>query len=446
MTRPSAAGREGKNNRMRSTLFHIPLEVAGMPLFGFGLLLAVWAVFSVVVLAVLIRRQGFNADTQSYLPILAMFGLVILFLPKIADPAGLPIRGFGLMLLLAVVSGVGLAMHRARQMKVDPELILSLAFWLFSFGIIGARLFYVVQKWPTEFSGRYSGIELLFALVNVTQGGLVVYGSVIGAALGLLIFCRRNRLSLLALSDLIAPSLALGLALGRVGCFLNGCCFGGICDLPWAVQFPWQSPPHIRQVQQGQLDLFGMVVDGSPGAAPVIKAVVPGSLADAHGMKPGDRITHINGRPIAAVYDAQRELLEAASQPQLSIAIAGQAEPKQWIVPDPLPRSRPVHPAQLYSTVDALVLCLLLWAYYPFRRRDGEVTALLITIYPITRFLIEALRTDEPKNIFGMSISQNISLLLLALAAALWIYLWRQPAGTAFGQRIITSRPALAAR
>jgi phosphatidylglycerol:prolipoprotein diacylglycerol transferase len=350
------------------------------------------------------------------------------------------------MLLLAVVSGVGLAMHRARQMKVDPELILSLAFWLFSFGIIGARLFYVVQKWPTEFSGRYSGIELLFALVNVTQGGLVVYGSVIGAALGLLIFCRRNRLSLLALSDLIAPSLALGLALGRVGCFLNGCCFGGICDLPWAVQFPWQSPPHIRQVQQGQLDLFGMVVDGSPGAAPVIKAVVPGSLADAHGMKPGDRITHINGRPIAAVYDAQRELLEAASQPQLSIAIAGQAEPKQWIVPDPLPRSRPVHPAQLYSTVDALVLCLLLWAYYPFRRRDGEVTALLITIYPITRFLIEALRTDEPKNIFGMSISQNISLLLLALAAALWIYLWRQPAGTAFGQRIITSRPALAAR
>lgn len=431
---------------MRSTLFHIPLEVAGVPLFGFGLLLAVWAICSLVLLAVLWRRQGFNADTQSYLPILAMFGLVILFLPQIADPAGLPIRGFGLMLLLAVVSGVGLAMHRARQMKVDPELILSLAFWLFLFGIVGARLFYVVQKWPTEFSGRYSGSGLLFALVNVTQGGLVVYGSVIGAALGLWIFCRRYRVPLLALCDLIAPSLALGLALGRVGCFLNGCCFGGMCDLPWAVQFPWESPPHVRQVQQGQVDLFGMVIDGSLGGPPVIREVVPGSLADAHGMTAGMRITHIDGQPIGSVFDAQRALLAAGEGEKFSLAVAGEAEPQQWIVPDPLPRSRPVHPTQLYSTVDALILCLLLWAYYPFRRRDGEVTALLITIYPITRFLIEGLRTDEPKNILGMSISQNISLLLLGVAATLWLYLWRKPAGTEFGQQLFTGRAALAAR
>jgi phosphatidylglycerol:prolipoprotein diacylglycerol transferase len=430
---------------MRSTLFHIPLQVAGMPLFGFGLLLAVWAVASVILLAVLVRRQGFNADTQSYLPILGMFGLVILFLPMIADSAGLPIRGFGLMLLLAVVSGVALAMHRARQMKVDPELILSLAFWLFLFGIVGARLFYVVQKWP-EFRGRHAGgVDLLFALLNVTQGGLVVYGSVIGATIGLLIFCRRNRVSLLALCDLIAPSMALGLALGRVGCFLNGCCFGGICELPWAVEFPWQSPPHVRQVQQGQVDLFGMVIDGSPAAAPTIQKVVPGSLADVHGVKPGERILQINGQPIGNVYEAQRELFAAGERGELAIRMAGEAQAQAWALPAQLPRSRPVHPTQLYSTVDALILCLLLWVYYPFRRRDGEVIALLITIYPITRFLIEGLRTDEPKNILGMTISQNISLIVLAVAAALWIYLWRKPAGTAFGERLITARPALSA-
>jgi phosphatidylglycerol:prolipoprotein diacylglycerol transferase len=71
-----------------------------------------------------------------------------------------------------------------------------------------------------------------------------------------------------------------------------------------------------------------------------------------------------------------------------------------------------------------------LWAYFPFRRRDGEVIALLLTIHPITRFLLEIIRTDEPA-VFGtgLSISQNISVLLLATGIGLWWYLSRQPRG-----------------
>jgi phosphatidylglycerol:prolipoprotein diacylglycerol transferase len=89
-----------------------------------------------------------------------------------------------------------------------------------------------------------------------------------------------------------------------------------------------------------------------------------------------------------------------------------------------------VHPAQLYSAIDAGILAWLLWSYYPLRRRDGEATALLLTIHPVTRFLLEVIRTDEPA-VFGtgMSISQNISLLLLAAAGVLWWYLSRQPRG-----------------
>jgi phosphatidylglycerol:prolipoprotein diacylglycerol transferase len=88
------------------------------------------------------------------------------------------------------------------------------------------------------------------------------------------------------------------------------------------------------------------------------------------------------------------------------------------------PRSRPVHPTQLYSAVDAGLLGWLLWSYFPFRRRDGECIALLLTIHPITRFLLEIIRTDEPA-VFGtgLSISQNISVGLLACGAALWWYL-----------------------
>ena len=90
--------------------------------------------------------------------------------------------------------------------------------------------------------------------------------------------------------------------------------------------------------------------------------------------------------------------------------------------------SLPIHPAQIYSAVDALLLCLFLLAYYPYRRRDGEVFALMVTIHPIARFLQEIIRIDE-KAVFntGLSISQNISLLMLAGAIGLWIYLLQRP-------------------
>ena len=75
--------------------------------------------------------------------------------------------------------------------------------------------------------------------------------------------------------------------------------------------------------------------------------------------------------------------------------------------------SLPVHPTQLYSAIDGVLLLLLLSAYYPLRRRDGEVMALLMVTYPITRFLIEYLRNDEGIFWFGLTISQNISVFLL---------------------------------
>ena len=104
---------------------------------------------------------------------------------------------------------------------------------------------------------------------------------------------------------------------------------------------------------------------------------------------------------------------------------------------DPLPtKSLPVYPTQLYSTIDALIICLLLLAYDPFRRRDGELFAIMATIYPVTRFLIEILRTDEAAiRGTGMSISQNVSLLILLGTACLWYYLSKQPKGFAFGKK-----------
>ena len=99
-----------------------------------------------------------------------------------------------------------------------------------------------------------------------------------------------------------------------------------------------------------------------------------------------------------------------------------------WTI-DKLPiKSRPVHPTQIYSSINAALLCLVVWFAYPFRRRHGEILLLLLALYSITRFLLEAIRTDEAGQ-FGtsLSISQLVSFGVLALCIGLWLARLRQP-------------------
>ena len=429
---------------MRRILFHIPNYVPGteIPVFGFGLLFALWAVGSIALLAWLVRRQGFNAETRSYLPLLAVIGALVVFLmPRMTDDVGLPIPGFGVMLMLGFAAGVGLSCYRADRMGLHPDVILNMAFWMFVGGIVGARLFFIIQYWDNyrtdELGQTRTWRETLQSLVNVTQGGLVVYGSVIGAAVVLIFYFRKHRLPALALLDLIAPGAVLGLAIGRIGCLLNGCCFGGQCDpeLPWAVTFPWGSPPHQRQAERGDIYLHGLQLKSASAEEPyvVIARVEPDSPAVAAGLRRGMRIESIDGFPTKTLQSAYAALLRisgAGRRLEIDTVDKGTIA---WLLEGPAPRSLPVHPTQVYSAINAGLLCLFLLAYYPFRSRDGEVFALLITIYPVTRILLEIIRTDEPGR-FGtmLSISQIVSLAVLGLAIALWIYLIRfRPRGSA---------------
>ena len=450
---------------MRSTLFHIPAEVAGLPVFGYGLLLALWAVASVALLAWLVRRQGFNADTRGYLPVLVVMGLVIAYLlPAISDRQGLPIRGYGIMLLVAVVSGVALAMYRARRMGVDPELIMSLAFWIFVGGIVGGRMFFVIEYWDRDFSPSAVARQMknvpldprdigdksaaspaiesrpapssssairgsIGRILRLDTGGLVIYGALLVGGLFVVIFIRKYHVPGLALTDLIAPSVVLGLGIGRLGCFLNGCCFGGPCDLPWAVTFPAGSPPHEQQIRLGQV--YGLLIVGDAEHRPVIGIVEAYTPAAGVGLKAGDLILSIDGHNTAKLDDAQEELRAAFAPDRALELTTARGIHRLQPMPGTYEHSRPVHPTQLYSAIDAFILCAFLLAYYPYRRRDGEVTALTLSIHPITRFLLEVIRTDEgPVFGTGLSISQNISLLILGGAIVLWIYLSRQPRGS----------------
>jgi phosphatidylglycerol:prolipoprotein diacylglycerol transferase len=225
---------------------------------------------------------------------------------------------------------------------------------------------------------------------------------------------------------------------------LNGCCYGGPSDLPWAVTFPkystWSadsqtaqqlSPPYADQAARGELHGFRLEArDGQPA---VVARVDSNSPAEAAGLKAGDAVLAVDGEPIQSLTRAKDLILQNFAAERATRLTLGTGHSVEIPSVAPPPRSRPVHPAQIYSAVDAGILAWLLWSYYPLRRRDGELVALMLTIHPVTRFLLEVIRTDE-QAVFGtgMSISQNISLLLLAVAGALWWYMSKQPRGVAW--------------
>lgn len=413
---------------MRQTLFYIPAELGDWPVFGFGLLLGLWVVGCVVVLLMLrLRKTPVDELLIGYGPIMLLGALAIVFgLPMLTQPTGLdstgiPIRGFGVMVLCGIVSGNLLAVWQAKRMGVDPELIFSLAIWLFVAGFGGARLFYVVQKWE-----EYAKEQRLMDMLNITQGGIVVYGAVIGASIAMVVFCLRHKISVRALGDLIAPAIVLGYGFGRLGCFMNGCCYGGVCELPWAVTFPPSAPVYEDQIATNKLNWHGLVFTDLVGR-PFVEKVLPDSPAEKAGMKTGDFIVRIGDKSVNNAKDVIRAFFEQPAR-NLPIYVQDQFSPYLMDLPPPPERTLPVHPTQIYSSINGFLLACFLFLYYPLRRRDGEVIGLLLTIYPISRFLIEAIRVDE-KGVWGtgLSISQNISVVILALIAVYWFWLWRQP-------------------
>jgi phosphatidylglycerol:prolipoprotein diacylglycerol transferase len=405
---------------MRSELFRIPVELFGLPFLGVGLLLALWLAGWGVALGLRLARRGADGDFYGYLFPAAIGAGVIALAPRFC-PQGVPIRGYGVMLLAAILTGLAMAVHRARKIGVSPDTIFSLAFWMFLFGIAGARLFFVIEYWETTF-GRMPLGQALVAALQFTEGGLVVYGSLIGAGLVYLWFAWKHRLPTLALADAIAPSLAAGLALGRLGCLLNGCCYGGPCDRPWAVTFPEGSPPFGDQLASGALHGLS-IVERADDDGRVRPMIVSGD---------GDpvRLVSLNGVAVETMEDASRALF-AAYEAGGGIVAMGDGGERIEVPPVLRTRSLPVHPTQVYAAITGALLAWLAWTHTPLARRDGEVVLLMLSVYPVLRFLEEAIRTDERSFLgTGLSISQNISLGLLAAAAIGWLLLLRVPART----------------
>lgn len=422
---------------MRSTLFYVPHADPWLhlPVFGFGWLLAIWCIASIAILAWSYHRHGWSDETRGNIPLLLVLGAAIIWVgPRLEQVTaagvtlGIPIRGYGVMVLLGVVCGMGLVSHEARRVGVDSDIIMSVAFWMFAFGIIGARMFYVIEYW-NQFA-RPTWQATFLEILKLTDGGLVVYGSLFGAVLAATWYLICHKLPALAIADLLAMGMALGVVFGRIGCFLNGCCYGAVCDSnALGVTFPQGSPPFLNQLERGVL--VGMQLERVPGRPVwIVRSVTPGSLADKQQIKPGNHVVGI-GVPGEEVLDRMRHG-EFVADALVSYAMED-GRRTVWRLGDLPHRTRSVYPTQILSSINAAVICWFLWAFYPFRRKDGQVFALLMTIYPLTRFLLEMIRSDEPSVLptdFKMTISQTVSVIVISLIVALWIYIISRPRGS----------------
>jgi phosphatidylglycerol:prolipoprotein diacylglycerol transferase len=239
------------------------------------------------------------------------------------------VHTYGVFVAMAFLSAIALALREARREGEDANKILDLCFYILVAAILGSRVLYVLVNWSTF---RHDLLEI----VRIWHGGLVFYGGFIGAVITALWYIRRKGLPLLKTLDIMAPSIAFGQFVGRIGCFFAGCCYGKTCDLPWAVTFTH-----------------------------------PESLA---------------------------------------------------------PKGVPLHPTQLYSSLNSLFIFLVLVGLRRIKRFDGQIFWVYVLLYAVMRSILEHFRGDE-RGMFieGMlSTSQLIGLIMAVMAIAMMIILRRR--------------------
>jgi prolipoprotein diacylglyceryltransferase len=342
-------------------------------------------------------------------------------------PNGVPIYGFGLMLFFAFLACTWLGGRRAERVGMKREVVQDLAMAVFIGGLIGARIFYMYGEMP---SPPKTVADFFYELPRIWEGGIIFYGSVVGGLIGYGIlywfFLRKQGVSTLKLADVIAPSVALGLALGRIGCFLNGCCYGQVAcaDCPvYTVQFPLSAPARYALVETGAQTAAGFTVDESYHDAGVrVEQVDPNSAAYAAGLRASDIIEEANGKALQSSFDLTKYLGNFQEWPRGQKDLTLKLKDKAAFTFQP--RTLGLHPTQLYETVSMLIVILLLLAYEPFKTRDGQVMVLMMLAYAVHRYVNEMLR-DDPRPV-GFESYASVFLFGAGILMAVW--LWMRPA------------------
>ncbi len=279
----------------------------------------------------------------------------------------IPVYSYGFMMMLAFITGIFLALRRARAAGIPPQAIMDIGLYSIICGIIGARLAFIITDMDTP--------RTLIEYIAIWHGGLTFQGGLF-MALGVCVwYLHSHKLPAGKIADIFAPSLAVGIAIGRIGCYLNGCCWGRIAPhgFPLGIIFPKNSAVYHHQTDLLHAGLLVPLLERNGHHALVTN--LPGSLP------------------------------------------------------------APVHPTQIYTSVCMLGIFLLILLIERLPRRfDGMVMLFFLVFYSMLRFAIEFWRDDTPLirwigNFPGLRLGQILALLTMAGAAGAFAWLWRRNRG-----------------
>jgi phosphatidylglycerol:prolipoprotein diacylglycerol transferase len=330
---------------MHPVLFKIPLPPWAVPLgpalfvlAGLGFLLALFAQ----------RRGAFDLLLIGVLAVLS--GLVggFLFLGQQLLLESLPIYSYGAMLCASIVAGWFLTLGLGARAGMPRELLANTYFVTAIAALLGSRVLYVLTNLQ-EFQD-------LFDVLAVRRGGLVAYGGFLGGFLGSWAYLRRRGVALLPWGDIAVPSLASGLCLTRIGCYLFGCDFGK--------PLPAAAPSWLKRL--GTFPRWPSDVLDGAGSPAWLQHV------DLRGLSVSSRV------------------------------------------------SLPVHPTELYESLVGALLLALLWQLRSRKRFAGELFFTFTFGYGYLRFLLEIVRDDSERGNFGPALAEHLLLpaALLVFAAA----------------------------
>ncbi len=147
---------------------------------------------------------------------------------------------YGVLILSGVLAAIALCIHEEKRLHLKDDTVIDLAFWAIPFGIIGARIYYAIFNWQAFADDPLS-------VLRIWEGGIAIYGAVIGGLIGVLIFARRRRLNPLVLTDIIVPGLSLAQGIGRWGNYFNMEAYGREITNP-----RWQFFPVGVQIPAGE--------------------------------------------------------------------------------------------------------------------------------------------------------------------------------------------------
>jgi phosphatidylglycerol:prolipoprotein diacylglycerol transferase len=308
-----------------------------------------------------------------------------------------PIYGYGVMLVIGFLLALELAKFLARRAGLDPELFVNAGLIALVAGIVGARLSHVIENWPTYSDASRSFAANFFDAVNIRSGGLTFYGGLLLAFPACVAYGLIKKVPIRVGMDIMAPCIMVGLGIGRIGCFLNGCCYGAECkaNFPLAVTYPYHSNAYIDQYVRHE-------------KRPAPELVVTDVTGDRRLLTPEELKSGLIRRPIAT----------DDGSIAMDVRIPDDARAKAAN-----DRSLAVHPAQLYSTFTALLIAAILVCYFSLNPGPGRVMALMLMLEGTTRFLLEMLRAEPPVVTIvghGWSLSMVLGVLLLLAGIVLW--------------------------